>query len=304
MSISNIGTKRVNRIKRSPGELVFDTVNTAFLFVLMVVTIFPFIYVINSSISDPIILMQTKGIMLLPKGIQFYAYSHVFQNPMLLRSYANTIFLVVVGTTLNVSMTSIGAYVLSRQHFMLRNPVMLFISFTMFFNGGLIPNFLLVRNLGIYDSFLALLLPGAMSAWNLVIMRTAFAQIPVSLEESARLDGAKEITILVRIVMPLSLPVISVMILFYGVGHWNSWFSAMIYLRNRDLYPLQLILREVLLASQTDDMLLDMLDDSKRPGLKELVKYATIVVATVPVLLAYPFLQRFFIKGIFVGSLK
>jgi len=304
MSSAQVVTGKVNKIKRTPGEVVFDTINVTFLTVLMIVTIFPFIYVINSSISDPIILMETKGIMLLPRGIQFYAYSHVFQNPMLLRSYGNTIFLVLVGTSLNLAMTSIGAYVLSRQNFMLRNPVMLFISFTMFFSGGLIPNFLLVRNLGIYDSFAALLLPSAMSAWNLVIMRTAFAQIPVSLEESARLDGAKEITILTRIVMPLSLPVISVMILFYGVGHWNSWFSAMIYLRNRDLYPLQLILREVLLASQTDDMLLDMLDDSKRPGLKELVKYATIVVATVPVLLIYPFLQRFFVKGVMVGAIK
>jgi putative aldouronate transport system permease protein len=293
-----------NVIKRRPMEVVFDSLNVAFLFILMVVTIFPFIYVINSSISDPIILMETKGIMLLPKGIQFYAYRHVFQNPMLLRGYANTIFLVIAGTALNVSMTAIGAYVLSRQQFMLRNPIMLFISFTMIFNGGLIPNFILVRNLGLYDTFAALLLPGAMSAWNLVIMRTAFAALPVSLVESARLDGAREIGILIRIVLPLSLPVISVMILFYGVGHWNAWFSAMIYLRNRTLYPLQLILREVLLASQTDDMLLDMLDDSKRPGLKELVKYATIVVATVPVLLIYPFLQKFFVKGVMVGAIK
>ena len=304
MSNAGLMARRVNRIRRKPAEIIFDTFNYTFLTVLMIVTIFPFIYVINSSISDPIILMQTKGIMLFPRGIQFYAYSHVFQNPMIIRGYGNTLFLVTVGTSLNLAMTAIGAYVLSRQHFMLRNPIMLFIAFTMFFSGGLIPNFILVRNLGIYDTFAALLLPGAMSAWNLVIMRTAFSTIPISLEESARLDGAMEITILFRIVIPLSMPVISVMILFYGVGHWNSWFSAMIYLRTRDNYPLQLILREVLLASQTDDMLLDMLDDSKRPGLKELVKYATIIVATVPVLMIYPFLQRFFVKGVMIGAIK
>lgn len=295
---------RKNRIKMTPPEIAFDAVNLAFLFFLMVITIFPFIYVINSSISDPIVLMETKGIMLLPKGVHFYAYRQVFQNPMLLRGYANTIFLVIAGTTLNVTMTAIGAFVLSRPQFMLRNPIMLFISFTMFFSGGLIPNFINVQNLGIYDTYLALLLPTAMSAWNLVIMRTSFAALPISLEESARLDGAKEITILWRIVIPLSMPVVSVMILFYGVGHWNSWFNAMIYLRNRELYPLQLILREVLLASQTDDMLIDMLDDGVRPGLKEQVKYATVIVATLPVLCVYPFLQKFFVKGVMVGAIK
>ncbi|MDR1061845.1 MAG: carbohydrate ABC transporter permease [Clostridiales bacterium] len=292
------------KIKMTPAEIAFDAANAAFLFLLMAVTLFPFVYVINSSISDPIALMQARGIMILPKGVQFYAYRQVFQNPMLLRGYANTVFLVLAGTALNVAMTSIGAYVLSRPHFMLRNAVMLFISFTMFFSGGLIPSFVLVQGLGIYDSFLALLLPTAMSAWNLVIMRTSFAAIPISLEESARLDGARDLTILARIIIPLSMPVVSVMILFYGVGHWNSWFNAMIYLRDRALYPLQLILREVLLASQTDDMLIDMLDDGVRPGLKEQVKYATVIVATLPILCVYPFLQKFFVKGVIVGAIK
>lgn len=180
---------------------------------------------------------------------------------------------------------------------------MFFIVFTMFFSGGLIPSYLLVTGLGMLDSLWALIIPGAVSAFNLIIMRTAFQGIPVSLEESAKLDGANDFTVLVRIILPLSLTVIAVMILFYGVGHWNSWFGALIYLRDRDLYPLQLVLLEILITNSTDSMLTAAGPADKMP-IGETIKYATIIVATVPILLLYPFLQKYFVKGVMIGAIK
>lgn len=186
---------------------------------------------------------------------------------------------------------------------MWKNPIMFLIVFTMFFNGGLIPTYLLVNNLGLLDSRWALIIPSAMSAYNLIIMRTSFQGIPVSLEESAKLDGANDFTVLFRIVLPLSMPVVAVMILFYGVGHWNSWFNALIYLRTRDLYPLQLILREILITNSTDSMMTGVGGADKMP-IGETIKYATIIVATIPILLLYPFLQKYFVKGVMIGAIK
>lgn len=236
--------------KLSLGERIFECFNILFMICLCLVTLYPFVYVLFASFSDPL-----------------------------------------------------GAYGLSRQNVMWKNPIMFFIVFTMFFSGGLIPSYLLVTGLGMLDSLWALIIPGAVSAFNLIIMRTAFQGIPVSLEESAKLDGANDFTVLVRIILPLSLPVIAVMILFYGVGHWNSWFGALIYLRDRDLYPLQLVLREILITNSTDSMLTAAGPADKMP-IGETIKYATIIVATVPILLLYPFLQKYFVKGVMIGAIK
>lgn len=290
-------------VKRSFGERLFDIANVVFMIILSIVTLYPFLYVLFASLSDPTWLVKVRGIILYPQGVTFVAYKMVFQNPAIITGYVNTLFYVVVGTALNILMTSLGAYALSRQNVMWKNPIMFGIVFTMFFNGGLIPTFLLINKLGMLDSRLALIIPVAMSAYNLIIMRTAFKGVPVSLEESAKLDGANDFTVLFRIILPLSMPVIAVMILFYGVGHWNAWFNALIYIRTRDLYPLQLILREILITNSTESMMTGVGSGDKMP-VGETIKYATIIIATVPVLCLYPFLQKYFVKGVMIGAIK
>ena len=200
-------------------------------------------------------------------------------------------------------MTSLGAYVLSRPNLPYKRFMNLFVMFTMFFSGGLIPSFLVVSGMGLLDSYWAILLPRAISTYNMIVMRTSFETLPISLEESALIDGANELTVLVRIILPLSAPVVAVMLLFYGVGHWNSWFSAMIYLRTRIKYPLQLILREILVENDLNNMTVDVGSLDKEP-IGETIKYATIVVATLPILCIYPFLQKYFTKGIMIGAVK
>lgn len=287
----------------SLGERIFEVFNILFLLLLCLVTLYPFIYVLFASLSEPAWVVQQRGLIWHPSGLNLEAYRLVFDNPMITSGYLNTLFIVSAGTCLNVFMTALGAYGLSRQNVMWKNPIMFFIVFTMFFSGGLIPSYLLVTGLGMLDSLWALIIPGAVSAFNLIIMRTAFQSIPHSLEESAKLDGANDFTVLIRIILPLSMPVIAVMILFYGVGHWNSWFGAMIYLRDRELYPLQLVLREILITNSTDSMLTSAGTADKMP-IGETIKYATIIVATVPILLLYPFLQKYFVKGVMIGAIK
>lgn len=290
-------------MKRSFGEKLFDTSNVFFLFLLSCATLYPFLYVLIASISEPDWIVKTRGLILWPEGVTFETYLLVFKNPDIYTGYANSIFIVVVGTSLNILMTSLGAYALSRRNVMWKNPIMFIIVFTMFFNGGLIPTFLLVNDLGLMNSRWALILPVAMSTYNFIIMRTAFMGVPVSLEESAKLDGANDFTVLFRIVLPLSMPVVAVMILFYGVAHWNSWFHALIYIRLRDLYPLQLILREILIINSTDSMISGVGGLDKIP-VGETIKYATIIIATIPVLCLYPMLQKYFVKGVMIGAIK
>lgn len=288
---------------RSLGKRLFDSCNTGFLVLLCMGTVFPFLYVLFASLSDPTELFRMRGLILYPQGFSLEAYRLVFANPMISIGYANTLFYVAFGTALNLLLTSFGAYALSRRSIMLKNPIMMLIVFTMFFSGGLIPNYLLVSELGLLDTRWALIVPGAISTYNLIIMRTSFQGIPASLEESAKIDGANDFTILFRIILPLSLPIVSVMILFYGVSHWNAWFHALIYLRNRDLYPLQLVLREILITNSTDGMTMGASDINKAL-VAEAIKYAAIIVATVPVLFLYPFLQKYFVKGVMIGAVK
>ncbi|MCJ7839842.1 carbohydrate ABC transporter permease [Lederbergia sp. NSJ-179] len=292
------------KIKQNLGERMFDFLNILFMIILIIVTLYPFLYVLFSSLSDPGLLAKNRGILYLPIGFTLKAYELVFANPMIVVGYLNTIFYVVVGTTINILLTSIGAYALSRRNAMLTKPIMMFITFTMFFSGGLIPTYLLIGQLGMIDTRWALIIPNAVSVWNLIIMRTSFKGIPESLEESARIDGAGDWTILFRIILPLSLPVIAVMILFYGVGHWNAYFDAMIYLRNNDLWPLQLVLREILITNSTDNFITGVGGGGDRYPIGETVKYATIIVATLPILFLYPFLQKYFVKGVMIGSIK
>lgn len=292
------------RTRRSLGEVIFDGANTLFLIGLVLATLYPLLFVAVASVSDPASLMQFRGVLLRPLGFTLGAYRLVFRNPMILVGYRNTLLYVVAGTTINLVMTCLGAYALSRKNVLLKKPIMLMIVFTMFFSGGLVPSYLLVANtLDWIDKPWALIVPPAINTMNLIIMRTAFQSIPDAFEEAARIDGANDFTILLRIILPLSMPVVAVMILFYSVAHWNAFFSAMIYLRSRDLYPLQIVLREILVTSNVEYMTAGIASGDVMP-IGETIKYATIVVATLPILCVYPFLQRYFVKGVMIGAIK
>ncbi|EGG38073.1 carbohydrate ABC transporter permease [Paenibacillus sp. HGF5] len=289
--------------KRSLGESIFSVVNTCFMLLLCFVTLYPFLYVLFASLSDPAEIARFRGMLFFPTGFNLDAYKAVMDNPMILTGYRNTLFYVAGGTIINLIMTTLGAYALSRRNVYFNNSIMLIIVITMVFNGGLIPTFLLVNSLGMLDTPWALLLPGAISSFNLIIMRTAFQAVPVSLEESARIDGANDWIIMSRIIVPLSMPVIAVMVLWYAVGHWNSYFSALIYLRDRELFPLQLVLREILISNSTDSMTTGAAA-TDRLDIGITIKYATIIISTLPILCLYPFLQKYFVHGVLIGALK
>ncbi|MGG4345697.1 carbohydrate ABC transporter permease [Paenibacillus lautus] len=289
--------------KRSLGESIFSVVNTCFMLLLCFVTLYPFLYVLFASLSDPAEIARFRGMLFFPTGFNLDAYKAVMDNPMILTGYRNTLFYVAGGTIINLFMTTLGAYALSRRNVYFNNFIMFIIVITMVFNGGLIPTFLLVNSLGMLDTPWALLLPGAISSFNLIIMRTAFQAVPVSLEESARIDGANDWIIMSRIIVPLSMPVIAVMVLWYAVGHWNSYFSALIYLRDRELFPLQLVLREILISNSTDSMTTDAAA-TDRLDIGITIKYATIIISTLPILCLYPFLQKYFVHGVLIGALK
>ncbi|WP_201262736.1 carbohydrate ABC transporter permease [Deinococcus aerius] len=289
-------------LRKSTGEKVFDTFNVLLLLALVIVTFYPFYYVVVASLSDPARLAAHEGLLLWPLGFSTDAYRAVWDNPLIRSGYLNTLFYVVVGTALNVLLTCLGAYALTRPGLRVAKPVLLLIIASMFFSGGLIPTFLLVKDLGLLDTRWALILPTAISAWNLLILKTAFEDVPRELEEAARIDGASDLTILRHVYLPLTLPTIAVIALFYAVGHWNSYFSALIYLKDRSLYPLQMVLQEILVANQTSDMMTGQADD--RESIAATIKYATIIAATLPILFLYPFLQRYFVKGVMIGGVK
>ncbi len=290
--------------KRSAGEIVFDIFNVLFMLLLVFVTLYPLYYVAMCSISDSGQLMGSRGMMLLPKGFSLAAYQAVFSNPNILSGYRTTLIVVVFGTAISVMMTSIAAFLITRKQFAIRKVMAYMMVFTMFFTGGMIPTYLMVYKwLHLGNTLWALILPTAISTYNMIIMKSNFESLPDSLEEAAKIDGANDITVLFRIILPLSLPIIAVMVLFYGVAQWNSWFQAMLYIRDRSKYPLQLILREVLLMNDTSGMgATAAAGDQYMLG--ESIKYATIMVATVPILFVYPFIQKYFVKGIMVGAVK
>ncbi len=291
--------------KYSVGQYIFNVFNIMIMLLLVVIMFYPVWYVLVASFTSSDALISHKGILLCPKGFTVNAYKLMMKNPMIVRGYLNSIFLVVAGVASNIVFTSVAAYVLSRKNVFWNRFIMLMIIFTMYFSGGLIPKYLLIsKTLHLSNTYWALLLPALINTYNLIIMRTSFAALPDSLIESASLDGAGHWRILIRIVVPLSMPVIAVMILYYAVGIWNSWFEASIYIKERTLFPLQLILREILIDNDTTSMTAGSGDASDIMSIAESVKYAVIVFATVPILCVYPFLQKYFVKGIMIGSVK
>lgn len=289
--------------KMTTKRKIFEACNMLFLFILMIVTIYPILYVVFASFSDAERFIVYSGVLLRPIGFSTEAYSAALSHPMLIGSYINTLFVVIAGVSINILLTSIAAYFLSREGVLWQKPIAVAIIFTMYFSGGLVPLYFTVRGVGLYDSLWSLILPTAINTFNLMIMRTGFASIPISLEESARIDGAGHYTILYKIILPLAMPTVAVMILYYGVHHWNAWFHASIFLRSQSKYPLQLLLRQILMINDTSSMTSGV-DSGTTFAVSETIKYAIIVIATLPVLAVYPFLQRYFVKGVMIGAVK
>lgn len=289
--------------KRTAGEYFFDTSNVIFIIILSFVFIYPLLYCLFASFSSPDRMDLHIGPLLAPLGFSLEAYKLVFSNRMILRGLLNTVFYVVSGTTINILMTSFAAYVLSRKGFFWRKYIMIYIVITMYFGGGLIPFYLQVKRLNLMDSPLAIIIPTAMSAFYMIMMRTYFMTIPDSMEESAVLDGANDFTILFRIILPLAMPVVAVMIVYYGISHWNGWFYAMLFLlKNRDWQPLQLILRDILTQNNIQKFMNSDIVEGQQ--IAKLIQYALIIITVLPIISIYPFMQKYFIKGVMIGSIK
>lgn len=287
------------------GDRLFGTVNTVFLTLIAFIVIYPLIFVLIASLSEPAEVLNGE-VWLYPKGVHFHAYERILEQDEVMNGYWNTIVYTVTGTAVNIVMTVLAAYPLSRGRFAGKGVITAFMVFTMFFSGGLIPTYLLVKQLGMVDTIWAMIIPGAVSVYNIIIMRTFFQTgIPKEVQEAAHMDGCNDFQLLRIIVLPLSMPIIAVMILLYSVGHWNSYFSALIYLSDRGMYPLQLFLRELLVQNQTFETIAYFNEDlTKRMMEAEAIKYAAVIVANLPVLLLYPFLQKYFAKGMLVGAIK
>lgn len=292
--------------RKTPASRAFDVFNYCFLALLSLICLYPMWHVLMGSISDPVSLTKHYGAILWPLGLSTEGYKVVFHNPNIASGYMNTIFYVVVGTISRMLTTLVGAYIISRRGFMFRKVMTFIMVFTMYFGGGMIPTFIVVKGIGLYDSRAAIIIPSLISTWNMIIMKTALQQVPGSLEESARLDGANDLVILFKILIPVTKATIAVIALYYAVAEWNSWFPAMIYLRDTSKRPLQIVLREILIqnsqnsGNQTANV--DM--DVSAMFLEELIKYCTIIVATVPILCIYPFVQKYFVTGVMMGSIK
>lgn len=293
------------RYSKPLSERIFDIINTIIMILVVFICLAPFLHIIFASVSEPEKLVLHKGIILRPLGFTLKGYKLLFENPDIVQGYINTLIYVVSATTLGVILTTMAGYVLSRKDFLLRNQLMLFITFTMLFNGGLIPFYMVVKSLGLVNTRLAMIIPSCIQAFFIVMMRASFMQIPESLEESAKIDGADHFTILFRIYFPLAKATIAVLILFYAVIHWNSWFNAAIFLRDKKLFPIQLVLRNLITEANALPVLASESGIFGKEQLyKVLIQYCAMVVTTVPILVIYPFLQKYFEKGVIIGSLR
>lgn len=289
---------------KSKGYTVFTVFNYIILTFIGLVCLYPLYYVVIASFSDPVKLISHDGLLLLPlKDYTLAGYRMVFQNKLVMSGYKNTLIVLVVGVCINMILTILGAYVIAQRKLLLRKPLTIFIIVTMYFSGGMIPAYLNVRDLGMMDSLMALIMPSAINTSNLLIMRSAFMSVPESLSEAAEIDGASHRQILFQVMVPLVKATMAVLVLYYGVAHWNSWFNASIYLRSSDKFPLQLVLRNILIEGETSDMLSDV-GSADNPQAVQLLKYSLIVVSTLPIMCIYPFLQRFFEKGVMLGAVK
>ncbi len=302
--------KTTSLIKDTRADKIFLIFVYVFLAISLLIVLYPLIYIISASISNPH-LVNSGEMWLLPKGITFEGYRTLLGNSSIWLGYLNTIYYTVLGTSINLLVTLPCAYALSREDFYGRRAFTNFMLVTMFLSGGLIPSYLLIRSLGMLNTVWALVIPGAVSVYNVVVTRTFFqSTIPREMEEAAIVDGCSDFRLFMQIVLPLSTPIIAVMALFYGVGHWNSFFNALIYLSDRSMYPLQMILREILIlqdmssntVSNVTSEMANMLYSKQQ--LAQVIKYGVMIVSSLPVIIVYPFLQKYFVKGMMVGSIK
>lgn len=299
---NKMGRPRRRKVKMSPGDKALTVFNYVFCFLAACITLYPLIYVFSMSISAPEAVISNT-VTLLPKGFSTKAYEMIFRNKDVWRSYYNTVWYTVVGTAISTSLTMMAAYPLSRKQFFLRRQLSFFFTLSMFFSGTLVPMYLLINNLGLYNTRWAIVLPTGAAAYYIIMARTFLSSIPDSLYESARIDGATEWTILRKIFLPLSMPIMSVLIIYYAVHQWNGYFNAMIYLPGRkDLQPLQVFLMKILINNES--MANEGAGSATMSMISLQLKYVVIVVALVPILCVYPFLQKYFIKGMMIGAVK
>lgn len=291
------------RHKKSVSSFLFDSFNYVFLGIFALCTILPFIYVIAGSFATDAELTE-RAFFLIPDTFSLAGYKFIFSTDTLLTSIGVSIYITVVGTLVNLLFTVTMAYPLARRNLWGRNTVLNMVVFSMLFSGGMIPSYLVVKGLGLLDSFWALMLPGAISAFNMIVVKNFFQELPPGLEESAKIDGCTEIGVLWRIVLPLSKPVLATFGLFYAVGHWNNFFSALLYINDPTKWPLQVMLRQIVLLSQATLGDMSQMDPNFVQPPDQTVKMAVIVVGTLPILMVYPFLQKHFAKGVLIGSIK
>ncbi len=289
------------KIKQTPGEIIFNIIVYVIVTLATAVCLFPFLYVISNSISDPAYVIS-QSVYIVPKGFSLGAYKMVFENQQVWVSYRNTIFYTVVGTTLNIFTTALFAYPLSRADFSGRRFFNIFILITMFFSGGIIPLFIVINGMKLYNTFWAVLLPMGISTWNVIITRTFFSEIPTSLHESAMIDGANDLKILFSIIAPLSKPIIAVVGLYSAVGFWNMYFLPMVMTTKPELQPLQIYLMKIVVQNSSEG--LGSVQGYERLLTASQLKYAIIMVSILPIICVYPFLQKYFIKGVMIGAVK
>lgn len=292
------------RICRTRGDVIYDTINYVILTICLLLVVYPLYFVVIASVSDPAAIYAGKVIWY-PVKPSLEGYQRIFSYSNLMSGYKNSLIYTSVGTVINVVLTITGAYSLSRKDLVGRNLLMMLITFTMLFSGGIIPTYLLVRNLKLYNTMWALILPTAVSSYNLIVARTFFQQsIPDEMLEAASLDGCGDMSFFVRIVLPLSSSIIAVMVLFYAVSHWNSYYNALIYMSTQNKYPLQLVLRNILIVNTMDDMVNDVATQAAQQRMGDMIKYGIIILSSLPLLILYPFMQRFFVKGVMIGAIK
>ena len=293
-----------SKMRRGLSDRVFDIVNYAILGLVALAVLYPLYFVVIASFSDPDAI-NTGRVLLWPVGFNTMGYEKIFADAKIWRSYSNTIFYTVLGTTINIFLTMMLAYPLSRKEFFARKPILFLVMFTMYFQGGMIPTYLWMNDLGLYNTPWVMVLLPAINVFNLLIaMNYISANIPEELYEAASIDGCSHITFFTRIVLPLSKAILAVLVLYYAVEIWNAYFDALIYIRNADLHPLQIILRSILLLGQTEQMGTNDVGMAEKVKMAEAVKYSAIVISSIPMLLIYPFVQKHFVKGVMIGAVK
>jgi len=296
--------KRKGKLKSSFEDRLFDFVNDGLMMLAVLIVLYPLIYVVSSAFSSPDAVAKGK-VVFFPVDLSLRGFEEVFSHKAIVTGFTNSVFYTVVGTLVNLAMTVAAAYPLSRKNLPGRRVLLFLFTFTMLFNGGLIPSYLLTSQLGLINKRAVMIIPVALNVFNVIICRTFFeTTIPDELVEAAQLDGFSQTRFIVQIVLPLSKAIIAVLALYYGLGHWNSYFQAFLYISDKTKFPLQIVLRDILILNQVNEIIADPLLYQAKRGMADLLKYALIVVASVPFMIAYPFVAKHFVKGVMIGAVK